>query len=83
MVDIDEYIILKFLKRSYPITRVKYVKKFKRGIILNNTVYLIGNESSRIQLRFKLIDKLNIIFGCSKDKSDVILNKFLNIKNKI
>lgn len=80
MVDIDEYIILKFLKRSYPITRVKHAKKFKRGIILNNTTYLIGNESSKLQLQFKLIDKLNLIFGYPKDKSEIILNKFLNLK---
>lgn len=76
-----KHLILKFLRRHYPISRIKHGNKFKRGLVLDNgNVYLLSNPSHKVQLSFKLKNLITKIFNCDDDLSKTILDNFLNIK---
>ena len=81
MNNIDTDIMLKFLERNYPVTRVKVNMRFKRAIILDNGhSYLLSDENAHIQLRLQLIKILKTVFYCDEATSRTVLKRFLNIK---
>ena len=51
----ETHMMIKFLEKNYPVSRVKDKMRFKRAIILDNGIsYLLSDEQSHIQLRLQL-----------------------------
>jgi hypothetical protein len=79
--DIDKKLILKFLERNYPVTRVKHNMRFRRAILLDNgQTFILGEQGSHAQLKFQLVDILRQIFNCDEIICRVVLDSFLPIK---
>ena len=71
--------MIKFLERNYPVSRVKINMRFKRAIILDNGIsYLLSDEHSHIQLRLQLSQILKTVFYCDEKSSRTVLKQFLN-----
>jgi hypothetical protein len=80
MNDFETNIMLKFLKRNYPVIRVKENSRFKRAIMLDNgTTCFLSDEMSHINLRNHLIQILKTVFYCDEKTSRTILKEFLNL----
>ena len=77
--EIDKQIMLKFLEKNYPISRVKHKMKFRRAIIGNKT-YILGDDFDQKRLIFYLIDIFKIVFSCDSTVSFAVITCFLNIK---
>jgi len=76
--DIDKELISNFLKRNYPIKRVKHNMRFRRGIIFDDgREYILGDESQHTTIRFKLIEVVKLIFYCEEHHSRELVNSFL------
>lgn len=71
--------MLKFLERNYPISRVKFNKRFKRGIILEGTTYLISDPTSFVALQHKLVSILILVFNYDAKISFSVLKEFLHL----
>ena len=79
MIEIERNMMLKFLERNYPVTRVKDKFRFKRAIILDNgNSYMLSDEQSHIQLRLQLNQILKTVFYCDENSSRTVLKIFLN-----
>ncbi len=77
----DKQLMIKFLEKNYPVSRIKYEQRFKRAIILDDgSIYGLSNEDSRIRLKYELMDKLRLVFDCDDIIISLVLNNFLNIK---
>jgi hypothetical protein len=80
MNDYEIHMMMKFLERNYPVSRIKDNMRFKRVIILDNGVsYLLGDATSHIQLRLQLNQILKTVFYCDENTSRTVLKKFLNL----
>ena len=82
MLDYQEKeLILKFLTRNYPVSRVKHNMRFKRCILFeNNEAFILSDKNSVKELHQKLSDFLRIIFSSNNETIKVVLNEFLNLK---
>jgi hypothetical protein len=50
--DKDKEMVIKYLQRHYPISRVKIDNKFKRAIVLNNgETYQLNNKANHNNLK--------------------------------
>lgn len=76
---IDEEMIVKFLQRNYPISRIKSNNRFKRAIVLDDGAYILSDGNSAKPLKTKLIAILKIIFDCDATISSFLISKALNI----
>ncbi len=72
--------MLLFLKRTYPVHRMKYNRKFKRTIVLETGVYLLCDKSSTEKLVSNLGKTLKVIFDCDEKIIKGVLKSFLNLK---
>jgi len=82
--EIDKEMILKFLERNYPVSRVKDKMRFKRGIIFDDgSIYFLSDASQRLVLYHKLIDTLITVFNCDETTCKVILCNFLQLKQPL
>lgn len=80
MNEFEKHMMMKFLERNYPVSRVKDNMRFKRAIILDNGIsYLLGNEQSHLQLRLQLNQILKTVFYCDEKSSRTVLKQFLNM----
>ena len=80
MNEIDINMMMYFLKRNYPVIRMKDNQRFKRAIILDNgSAYFLSDEHSHIQLRNQLIQILKTVFYCDEKSSRTVLKEFLNL----
>lgn len=78
--EFDKKLMLKFLDRNYPISRLKYNGRFKRGIILDSgEAFLVSTTQHNVQLKRNLIDILMKVFGCDEATSRVVLSNFLRL----
>jgi len=76
--EIDKNMAIKFLRRNYPVSRVKINNKFKRAIILNNgETYLLSDKNAHKELKEKLLTTLAMAFNFDETFSRNILNNFL------
>lgn len=81
MDNLDNELILRFLERNYPVSRVKHNMRFKRAITLDNGVsYFLSDENSHIQLKLQLDQILRTVFYCDETTRKTALKSFLNIK---
>ena len=80
-IEFDKQIMLKFLKKNYPIARVKHNNKFRRAIILDNgSTFVLGEKSHHTQIRHQLVEILKNVFSCEEAITIAVLNNFLNSK---
>jgi hypothetical protein len=79
--DIDKKLMLKFLERNYPVSRIKDKQRFKRAIVIDNdTIYYLSDQTTHKQLRFSLVEILQKIFDCNDVVIYSVLDNFLPIK---
>lgn len=79
--DIDKKLMLKFLERNYPVSRVKDKQRFKRAIVIDNdAIYYLSDQTTHKQLRFSLVEILQKIFDCDDVIIYSVVDNFLPIK---
>jgi hypothetical protein len=79
--DIDKKLMLKFLERNYPVSRIKDKQRFKRAIVIDNdTIYYLSDQTSHKQLKFSLVEILQKIFNCDDVVIYSVVDNFLPIK---
>jgi len=80
MDDFQFNMMINFLKRNYPVIRVKDKNRFKRAIVLDNgSTCFLSNEISHINLKNQLIHVLKTVFHCDENTSITVLKEFLNL----
>lgn len=78
LTDIDKQLMISFIQRNYPVSRVKDKQRFKRGVIMDDgSVYLVSDKAQRLALYFKLIETLNIVFNSDDVSSRIVLNSIM------
>ena len=76
--DIDKKLMLKFLERNYPVSRIKDKQRFKRAIVIDNdTIYYLSDQTSHKQLKFSLVEILQKIFNCDEHCTKIMRIKLL------
>lgn len=71
-------IILTYLKRNYPVHRIKHEFRFKRAIILDNgAIYQLSNELQYKALKHDLAATIKIVFNSDDTTNKIIINKYL------
>jgi uncharacterized protein YbaR (Trm112 family) len=79
--DVDKKMMLKFLEKNYPVSRLKYGTRFKRAIILDNGIpYLLSDEAQHMCLRGNFMKILRLVFDCKDEISKEVVKIYLNIK---
>lgn len=79
--DVDKKIMLRFLERNYPVSRIKDKQRFKRAILLDDGVaYCLSNQLTNKQLKFSLVETLKKIFDCDETIIYAVVDNFLPIK---
>lgn len=83
----DKRLVFKFLEMNYPVSKIKIIDKnpiinnrFKRAIVFEDGVYMLGDENQRIKLKFKLNDVIIKVFDCNSSISLSVLDIFLRLK---
>ena len=46
-----------FVKKSFPVTKIKIGKRFKRGVVVDGSPYLISSDLSMLRFKVYLILK--------------------------
>lgn len=72
-----EDIMLRFLKLSYPVLKVKQGARFKRCIIIHDKKLFLGDKHSFNVLLKTLFDLLNTIYLCDEQICLNVLKKYL------
>jgi hypothetical protein len=82
MIELQEQeLMIKFLKKNFPVYRLKHDMRFKRTIVLETgESYLLSNKDSVNDLYFKLSDILKTVFNTDKNTNKFVLDSFLNLK---
>ena len=77
----NEYndLIVKFLQRNYPVSRIKVNSRFKRAIVLDDGAYLLSDGESARPLKTKLIQTLKTVFDCDANTANSLISQALNI----
>lgn len=79
-IEREKQMILKFLERNYPVTRIKVDMRFKRAIILDDgSAFLLGDGSQTHKLKFKLQETIKKVFSSEDSISSAILDNFLRL----
>jgi hypothetical protein len=77
----EQELMIKFLKKNFPVYRLKHDMRFKRTIVLETgESYLLSNKDSVNDLYFKLSDILKTVFNTDKNTNKSVLDIFLNLK---
>jgi hypothetical protein len=75
----DEEMIVKFLQRNYPVSRIKLNNRFKRAIVLDDGAYMLSDGNSARPLKTKLIATLKTVFDCDATNAYRLISHALNI----
>jgi hypothetical protein len=75
-----ENMMIKFLKKCYPVQRIKINRQFKRAIILDNGEQCQISGANIKNIYSKLFIILNQIFSEDKELTDAVLKQFLHMK---
>lgn len=77
----DKELMLKFLEKNYPVSRIKHNGRFKRALILDSDAeYFLSEESHHIQIRTKIINILLKVFSCDNDTAKHVMSNFLGLR---
>lgn len=74
-----EDMIISFLQKNYPVSRIKVNGRFKRAIVLDDGAYFLSDSNSTKPLKTKLINTLKTIFDCDANNSFRLITSALNI----
>ena len=77
MDKVYENLIIKFVQRNYPVSRIKTNNRFKRGIVFDDGAYLFSDGT--MQIKTRLIGILKKVFDCQTNEAIEIIDKALNI----
>ena len=73
-----EKMMIKFIRRYYPISRYKVKDRFKRGILFDDGhIYLLSDKLEMNALYSKMINILKIVFGCDAETCKLVLSQVL------
>ena len=73
--------MIKFLKLSYPVVRIREKKHFKRTIIFDTgEKFYLSNKAHLKYLYTKLYNVLELVFCEEKTLTENVLKSFLNMK---
>lgn len=79
--DIEKILMFSFLKKNFPVSRIKSNGRFKRGIILNDgSQHILNSTSHNIPLKENLINVLIKVFSCDPEMAKETISNFLNYK---
>lgn len=74
-------LMLKFLRKNYPVYRLKHNMRFKRTIVLETgETFILSDKNSTKELFYKLSDILTTVFNSDKNINESVLESFLNLK---
>lgn len=74
-----EELILEFLRHSYPISRIKSGRRFKRGVMIDGRGHIFETDSLIIKLKlFNILDKVYIYDHVKINK---LLDSLYNFKD--
>lgn len=77
-INVMEKMMIKFIRRYYPISRYKVKDRFKRGILFDDGhIYLLSDKIEMNTLYSKLINILKIVFGCDTEICKLVLSQVL------
>jgi hypothetical protein len=72
---------MKFLVRSFPISRIKHNGRFRRAIVFDDgEVFLCSDNNRLIELKYKLMVVLKETFLVDDTICIIVLNNFLQIE---
>ena len=78
--EFDKKLMLKFLERNYPVSRIKLNFRFKRAIVLDNGgAFILSDLSNLNKLKYELVDTLIKVFNCDEATSRAVLDNFLRL----
>jgi len=81
MSNFEINMMLTFLQRNYPVSRIKDNGRFKRAIVLDDGyIYHLSQETQHRSLKNQLIQIVKNIFYCDDETSMSIVKTYLNIK---
>ena len=79
--EFDKQMVLDFLERNYPVSRVKHNMRFKRAITLDNGLsFFLSDKNSHIYLKLHLIENLILIFSYDENFLKEVIADFLPFK---
>ena len=78
--DVDKKLMLKFLERNYPVSRIKDKHRFKRAILMDNGfAYHLSDKNTHKPLKYALAETLRKIFDCDDVIIYSVVDNFLPI----
>jgi hypothetical protein len=76
----DTELIMDFLKKNYPVVRIKDKDRFKRAILCDGGLtFFLNEKNAYVKIKIHLQVALKIVFNLQYEDGEIILNKFLNI----
>jgi len=76
--EFDEKMVINFLERNYPVTRVKHNTRFKRAITVDGGLtFFLSEKNSHNVLKNRLLDTLITVFCFEKNFIVKMINIFL------
>ena len=79
--EFDKQMVLKFIERNYPVSRIKHNMRFKRAITLDNGLsFFLSDKNSHIHLKLQLVEYLRLIFSYDENFLKEVVADFLPFK---
>jgi len=66
-----------FVKKSFPVTKIKTGRRFKRGVVVDGSPYLISSDLS--MLRFKVHSILKGCYAASDEEIYSVIDGYYGI----
>jgi len=77
-LSVEKNMLLKFLSRNFPVSRVKYNGRFRRAIMFDDgEAYLCSDQQRMVALKYKLIVVLKETFLSDDSICIAVLDNFL------
>lgn len=73
--------LMKFLVRNFPVSRIKHNGRFRRAIVFDGgDIYLCSDQNRLIELKYKLMVVLKETFLVDDSTCIIALDNFLQIE---
>jgi hypothetical protein len=76
----DTELILKFLKRTYPVKRTKHNMRFKRSVDTEKGTFFLSDKKDSQKLYYNLMSTLKTVFNTTDELNSNVLKFFLHLK---
>lgn len=74
----DKKMIVNFMERNYPVSRIKINQRFRRAILLDNgIVFILGERQNYQNFKTSLINILSDIFNVDNSELTPLVDDFL------